>query len=410
MVAWALLRFQVGGGTFVRTKLVLIHFNGANTPALQRGLLNARANEVVEKLGEVHSTMEVTSCKELSVESLCERLLRLFTADNMDYSLQVLRQDYSRMVAETEHAARQREQEAAVLKAAAVSAAKAKAEEEAAKAASQLQQLERPALNSRHCADISLEEALQGVSCDRGDYNWLWLDPARLTLHKAGQGGFDEMKDHLAEERVLFGVLRLTFGSGVSEVGRSAKGITKHVFIHWVGPRVSVVRRGVWNARSGEVGAIISKWCAVNFRKEAHSEADLQLDDIIMGLRRLTVVDGVAVTDGVAASRISVEEYRFAMAEEARERAAEQERRQQSAEEPKQEKETGKWGLQLLEDVKEEVREDQAAVDDKEKPALPDMMSAVEAVREPAGTWNWVLCGWQQLPAAFMPPSPCRGR
>jgi len=410
MVAWALLRFQVGGGTFVRTKLVLIHFNGANTPALQRGLLNARGYEVLEKLGEVHCTIEVTSCKELSVEYLCERLLRLFAADNMDYSLQALRQDYSRMVAETEEAARRHADEVAL---AAASAAKAEAEAEAAKAAAeqlrQDEELKRHATLLHH--NISLEEALQGVSADQGNYNWLLLDAARLSLHKAGQGGFDEMKDHLADDRVLFGLLRLTFGtSGVSQAGRAVRGIVKYVFVHWVGPRVSIVRRGVWNARSGEVGALIGKWCAVNFRREAHGLADLQLDDIILELRRLTVVDGVAAADGVAASRISVEEYRLAIAEEARQRAAE-ERLKKRTEQPKQDKERGKWGLELLEEPKEEVVEDKTLTDDQvsleQKAALPDIRSAVQEVRGVAGRFNWVLCGWQQ-PAAFMPPSPCR--
>eukprot|EP00435_Cladocopium_sp_Y103_P069503 s131_g33.t1 len=87
-VAWALLRFQVGGGSFVRTKMVLIQLNGTRTPALQRGLLNARSKEVLRELGEVNASLQVSSGKELTLDYLCERLLPFFSTDHMEYSLQ----------------------------------------------------------------------------------------------------------------------------------------------------------------------------------------------------------------------------------------------------------------------------------------------------------------------------------
>eukprot|EP00931_Biecheleriopsis_adriatica_P089821 TRINITY_DN6389_c0_g1_i2.p1 TRINITY_DN6389_c0_g1~~TRINITY_DN6389_c0_g1_i2.p1 ORF type:complete len:575 (+),score=113.47 TRINITY_DN6389_c0_g1_i2:36-1760(+) len=385
-VAWALLRFQVGGGTFVRTKMVLIHCNGVATPVMQRGLLNARSHEVLHHLGEVHASIEVTSSKELTLEYLCERLLRLFACDDMDYSLQALRQEYTNMVAQTEEAARKR------------------AEEEATP-----QALEEPQSRQeqvRSGPDLSADEALQSVSADGGAFNWLLLEPSR-ALFKAGQGGLEEMKEQLADERVLFGVLRLTFGRAQgANGGRPAHGITKHVFVHWAGPRTSIVRRGIWNAKAGEVAAFVGKACSITFRREAQSLKDLQLDDIIMECRRLSVIDNVAAANGVAASRISVEEYRIAMAEEARERQAADERarkQKRQLELQRAEEEQRQWNVEPL-----ELNEEQAPEAEDTKVALPDLATAVGAVRDPAGGWNWVLCGWPQAEAALLPPSPCR--
>ncbi|CAE8593948.1 unnamed protein product [Polarella glacialis] len=377
-VAWALLRFQVGGGTFVRTKLVAVHCNGGCTPVMQRGLLNARHKEVVGLFGDVHASIEVTSGKELTVEYLCERLLRLFAADDMDYSLEALRQDYSRRVAQTEEAAARKRcalEEAANAGAAAAASAEAASAEAAAQAQAcellqqqkekddrekqteQEKELLQKILEEAE-PEVTVEEALRCVSTDQGTFNWLLLEPTKLALHKAGKGGLDEMKEHLSDHQVLFGLLRLSFGSGSRSAtggGRAVPGISKHVFVHWVGPRVSVVKRGVWNTGAGKASALIGKSCSVTFRREAHTPSDIRLEDIVSELRystalhlmqpiqrlnmparalhsnlsmhnledsmtqvpgtdtrRLTVVDGVAATNGIAAGRISVEEYRFA--------------------------------------------------------------------------------------------------
>eukprot|EP00425_Heterocapsa_triquetra_P045239 CAMPEP_0195086184 /NCGR_PEP_ID=MMETSP0448-20130528/26389_1 /TAXON_ID=66468 /ORGANISM="Heterocapsa triquestra, Strain CCMP 448" /LENGTH=163 /DNA_ID=CAMNT_0040119629 /DNA_START=33 /DNA_END=521 /DNA_ORIENTATION=- len=100
MVSFALLRFQVGGGTFVRTKLVAIHCNGGAAPVMLRGWLNARRDEVFSVSGEVHANIEVQHAEELTIEYLCERLLPLFAADSGDYSLQALRHEYAKSVAQ----------------------------------------------------------------------------------------------------------------------------------------------------------------------------------------------------------------------------------------------------------------------------------------------------------------------
>lgn len=377
-VAWALLRFQVGGGSFVRTKMVLIQLNGTRTPALQRGLLNARSKEVLRELGEVNASLQVTSGKELTLDYLCERLLPFFSTDHMEYSLQALKSEYENMVELTQ----QRALETAT--AAALSAAPGTTPPATAARAPRGSRTQRrsavqvppSSASLQESLEMSLDQALVEVAEEGTFYNWLLLEPLRMSCHKA----------HLVDDRVLFGLLRLTFG-GAAE-GRH--GLTKHVLIHWVGPQVGAVRRGLCGAKYGEVSALFGGYCSVAFRHEANQLSDLRLEEIILKLQRLTVVDSVS-GDGVAA-RISLEEYNMARAEELRRQEAQ---RTAAKTEPKRPK-------QVLQVPRLELEEEPPAK--AESPALPDLKTALRIVRDPKGHINWVLCG---LPSR-LPPSPCR--
>lgn len=355
MVSWALLRFQVGGGTFLRTKLVAIHCNGEETSVMLRGWLNARSSEIFSLLGDVHANIEVTNAKELTVEYLCQRLLPVFAADNLTLSITQLNEEYGKMVAQMEEEAARRQQLAAA---------------------------PPPAPKSPGPTDAS--EALAAVAAERGPCNWLLLEPRTLQLHSSGLGGLEELKENLVEDRVLFGVLRLSFGcSNRQGNARPVPGITKHIFVHWVGPRVSVVQRGLLNARLANAVTSVGQRCATSFRREAHCMSDLKLEDIVSELRRLTVVDGVAAADGVAAGRISAAEYLAALKEET--------------------------ANPTNASNAESEREAEPIAPATKPHEMEDVPSAIRKVRDPFGEWNWVLCGWDRPEPNMPPPSPCRG-
>jgi len=67
-----------------------------------------------------------------------------------------------------------------------------------------------------------------------------------LTCVARGIGGIDDLRAHLDPSRVLFGVLRFTFGKGT--FARD-----KYVFVHWNGDACSVVKRGRANAQKQAV-------------------------------------------------------------------------------------------------------------------------------------------------------------
>lgn len=205
---------------------------------------------------------------------------------------------------------------------------------------------------------LAAEDALRSVGTDRGPFNWALLEPSKLQLHNAGRGGLAEMKEWLPDDKVMFGVLRLSFAPRAhNSCARTSPGITKHVLIHWVGPGVSAVQRGIWNAQLQQAAQLANRWCAVSFRREARGLKELLLEDLIAELRRLTTIDSIASADGAAASRLTVESYLSALMAEMRE------------------------------------QQEPGTVPGAAETFKVDLTRAVQAVRTPSGTWNWVLLG-----------------
>jgi hypothetical protein len=288
-------------------------------------------------MGDVHATIVVQQPKELTVENLCQRLLPYFAADHMDVSLKALNEEYAKMVARME-------------------------KEAVDKAAQPVAPPSAPPPRKPRVL-LSATEALLAVGSENGCCNWLLLEPKALNLHGAGVGGLEEMQTHLAEDKVLFGILRLSFGG--------AFGLTKHVFVHWIGPRVGIVQRGLLNAKLASASALVNIHCSITFRREAHCLRDLDLENIISELRRLTVVDGVQG----AASRISVQEYLSALEEEIR-------HVEQKAAEPE------------IEVTLPEPEQQALKAEPQDISMLPT--EAIQEVKATSGSYNWVLIGWDK--------------
>jgi hypothetical protein len=325
-VCWALLRFDVGRGTFARSKLVAIKCNGERVPVMTRGKMNALAPKVHSLFGDVHATIEVSTTKEITAEGLCTRLMSVFRGDDLRLSAQEMKEEYEKRLG------RER---------------------------SKSFQLDGspPLQVARHRPEDTVQ-TLEAVSKDRGQYNWALLNPRTLDVQDAGYGGLEEMRSYLKEDEVLFGALRLNFGLGSEgpDQSTSQRGLTKHLFVHWVGPKVSVVKRGLSNARMQEASDKISSFCFLTLRKEAHCNQDLDLASIIADLRRLTVTDAVGQC---AADWLSVEEYNASLDYEDRCRAL----------------------------TESDVSSPLDAAE------LPDAGAAVEHVRKSEGSWNWMLIG-----------------
>jgi len=155
-------------------------------------------------------------------------------------------------------------------------------------------------------------EALEAVASPKGQWNWALVgpDPKNLPLAGGGSGSIDEMREclcHQEKSAVLFGLLRLNFGTGRIRVNR-------HVF---------VMASGIDEAFSqGEGSNMVARGKAMNKRpmmeKEldaiAHSHAkivvqhktDLSVENIIETLKKSTTADAELVT---------VENFNIALAE-----------------------------------------------------------------------------------------------
>lgn len=134
-------------------------------------------------------------------------------------------------------------------------------------------------------SEISVEQALSEVVSDLSSLNWILLEPTRLDLHHAGCGGLGELKEWLPNDKVMFGVLRFSFPRS-----DCAPPIVKYVFLHWIGPKVSVVRRGQWNSKLEQASSKMRTMCDFAFRKTAYDVADLVLTNLIDELARVTCI------------------------------------------------------------------------------------------------------------------------
>jgi hypothetical protein len=425
-VSWALLRFQIGSGTFARAKLVAVHCNGEETPVMQRGWSNAKSQEMLTNvLGDVHATIEVTRSAQLSLDYLCQRLLPLLAADHLDYSPQELRREYERMIAQTKEAAEKsrRVEEEAARESRRCRQAELAAEERECQRQLSLQMASEAAEAARQAAAaeqtddraVTADEALRAVAADRGEFNWVLLEPATFALHGVGCGGLEEILENCAEDMVLFGALRLSFGSTRSSpVSRElmqavAPRVTKYVFVHWVGPKISLVKRGKWNAKLKDAVSYVSARCAVTLRREAHRHEDLCLEELVAELRRLTVID--ASLRGLGAAGISAQAYLQALQEERREReeaarwkAAATAERQAKAQLLASEAAAAAAARAAAEAVETSRCSESIVEQDVSNLAgsLPDLRSSVSDVRTTSGQFNWVLCGWSR-PSTMAP-------
>jgi len=134
------------------------------------------------------------------------------------------------------------------------------------------------------------------------------------------------------------------------------------VFVHWVGPKVSTVKRGQFNSKRGAAEAQVRASCAgLTFTKEVHELEDLNLEELIQELKRLSIVDGQGGSE-TALNAISVDEYMATL---------EKEREEQLK------AEMGDLGQEAI-----------------EEPPLPEIRTGVNDVRKQAnGIWNWIIIG-----------------
>ena len=95
----------------------------------------------------------------------------------------------------------------------------------------------------RPFADFTFDEIFELVRRDLSSFNWMLCkaDPALPTCVHAGSGSIPEMISFLDSRQVLYGYIRLGFGSGLLRR-------TKWAFFRWSGEDVPAMERGRLNA------------------------------------------------------------------------------------------------------------------------------------------------------------------
>jgi len=154
-------------------------------------------------------------------------------------------------------------------------------------------------------------DAFRAVAQPKGQWNWALVgpDPEALPLIGGGMRSVDEMRDCVAQNQdaVLFGLLRLTFGTG-----RLAR--TKYVFVHAScvddaaanaappegasasGTRRSLVAMGQAMGRRPAMEKTLGGFVHYTAKVEVTSPDDITVERIIERVQKVSAVDGDAVT------------------------------------------------------------------------------------------------------------------
>lgn len=233
-LSWALLRCPTAEGCSTHEKIVAVVCHGPDMPVGEREQILSLSSRVLHQLGTADVTLHVKRGRELP-EQLSAALASNRSIDES-----------------TKH-----------------------------------HQQEDSFLKPSSC-EVSAQQALHAMGSPSSPHDWVLLEPTRLELHKASSGGLDGLKECLPADKVMFGVLRFFFPRNDGGIG--APPIVKYLFIHWIGPKVSAVRRGQWNSKLEDAASKIRHSCEFAFRKTAYALGDLSLPHLIEELGRLTCV------------------------------------------------------------------------------------------------------------------------
>lgn len=448
IVSWALMRIEVGSGTFMRKKMIFLTSNSSATPSVTKARQLMRTAEVKAYMGTVHAQIELSNIANFTAENILTQVSSIFASDsvkNMRITASQLLEEYNRSLVKGRVQRRFKRLRCKVRALQAFQSTIATPKEAWRQAASgvpptelktdvlvnedgttclveeldeeegqkeeeeQEQAIEEEAVAvTREPSLITFEDAVRQVADANGRYNWLVLEPERFNLHNAGCAGFEEMRECLRMDKVLFGLLRLSFG-------KEPHKITKWVFLHWTGPETPTVKRGRWIGRSVEAQEKLRRYVTLNHHHKANDNDDLNLSCIIDAVKRLTydAKDNLEYSPTARKSWKGLEEYMSSVndhmarvvseslgpksTETGKDGELPRDSSESSSSTANQEEEVGPLlsfhqGEALPEEemAKAEVQEDPPS-----EPVLPTLEYAVNMVQASGGQWNWVLvtCG-----------------
>jgi hypothetical protein len=257
-VMYGLVAVPFGTGSFARNKNIFVHFIGPSCPTVKKGRLNAKMPTTKTQLSPYHGEITIYASEELTEEHFHEQLQSKF-ADESNMS------DLTRF--SIQH--------------------KVEYHEEVVESIAAEVSPTKELVTAQEMRILpSAQTCLKQVQEDKGLFNWVLLkaDAESLTLHNAGCGSVEEMDQWLADDEVLYGLIRMGFGAG-----RFRR--TYWVHAHWTSDNVPAVKKGKQNACAGAMKDLCKPFaCEI----EATDADEITLEAVIDKLKRSVVSDGTA--------------------------------------------------------------------------------------------------------------------
>jgi hypothetical protein len=216
-VWYALIKITVGTQTFARTKYVFLHFNGNDCSTVKRGQANATKESAMQIIGATHADIVVIEKAQCTVDYIFDKLQNVFISDDdigdSQFSIETLKEEYEVAIIDAQL-------------------------DEIVMAVGSDSKPRPSAMEMPH--PPGAEKCLEGVRLPMGPFNWVLFLPSstdKLELHNAGGGSIRELNKYLDDDKVLYGLLRMGFGSGSFRR-------TKWIFLMWSGDKMPTVQRG----------------------------------------------------------------------------------------------------------------------------------------------------------------------
>jgi NADPH-dependent ferric siderophore reductase len=194
-----------------------------------------------------------------------------------------------------------------------------------------------------------------------------------------GSGSLPEMNAHLAETKVLYGLVRMGFGAGAFKR-------VKHLFVHWTGPKVPIMKRGQWNAVKSDMQELMRPY---TMDLSASSLDEIEVQVVVDAIKGVIVSDG----DDEAMEAFSVSGFMAALKEE-QEKAAAAAAVAEGDAKRKQAEAKAKADAKKAAKAKADTEAAAAAAAAAAPAAVPyiDFEESVQALRSESTGFNWVMC------------------
>eukprot|EP01059_Diplonema_ambulator_P032053 TRINITY_DN6097_c0_g1_i2.p1 TRINITY_DN6097_c0_g1~~TRINITY_DN6097_c0_g1_i2.p1 ORF type:complete len:371 (+),score=157.94 TRINITY_DN6097_c0_g1_i2:47-1159(+) len=272
-IQFGLVKIPIGSGTFTRNKMINVVWAGEECPPLKRAKAMQKAGEVAKLFGATHATYNISQKSECNLDAAVKELKSVFVTDSGNFSTAQLRAEMEKRIKEAQPAS--------------------------------------PSGARKTAKDLGIKEdtVLLELRKSLGKFNWCLLEPSPdpLKMFNAGSKSIEEMHEYLEEDKVLFGLLRLGFGSG-------AYRRTKWICVTFVGEKVGPIARGKQVQCRGAMESALKPF---SISIEVHGKEEATIEAII------DKVQGCFVKDDFDKSDINlVDAFKEALAEEIEENAA----------------------------------------------------------------------------------------
>merc|ERR1719319_672508 len=259
---FALIKIKVGKGTFERCKNILVHFNGKEFPsAVKKSKINEKYLKAAKTLfSHTHAHMMMDEVTDCTVHEVFTKTKGCFveddlgTMDKKGWSIEQMEKEYAKQMKKK------------LVKV----------------------QKEKGVLDETDATKWTGKRLVKELHKDNSSINWAVFKPHKKLLKPMafGLGDLSGLRKSFSDKKVQYALVRMAFGAGTFRRSH-------WIFIHWTGQKMTGIKkmteRAEHNSYQKFMGEKLQPWGMV---RAVQTKADVTLDQLILGVRKLVVVDG----------------------------------------------------------------------------------------------------------------------